>query len=309
MNPKIFPIVVTYNRKELLQRCLTALGNQTACFDRLMLIDNASSDGTQPLISQLLSKRNSGEPEICYARLEKNLGGAGGFSEGIRRAIELGAEWVWIMDDDAEPLEDAVERLLAVADDPRNVYGSLAINGDLIAWPTTLLMPEPIVVQRVSQVPPLAEVESLPFLGFMIHRDLVAKIGLPDAGFFIAADDAEYCMRARHIGARIFVAGESRILHPKADSYVVRIGGRNIICLRLPPWKRYYDTRNRLLIARKHFGFRIITQTLPSLAVRLMATLVCEPRKAAQSWAFMAGLVDGLLKLEGKRHQFWKIPQ
>lgn len=300
-------VVVTYNRLPLLRRCIESLYEQTSTPVNIFVIDNSSIDGTEAWgEEQSRSSRNS---NLKYVRLSENLGGAGGFSEGIRRAIELGAEWIWVMDDDAEPAVDAAERLLAVADDPRNVYGSLAVNGDSTSWPTTLLIPEPIVVHRACDVPALAEVESLPFLGFMIHRDLVAKIGLPAAGFFIAADDAEYCMRARQAGARIFVVGESRISHPKADSYVVSIGTRSITCLRLPPWKRYYDTRNRLLIARKHFGFRIITKTLPSLAVRLIATLACEPRKIAQCWAFVAGLIDGLLNLEGRRHQFWKIPQ
>lgn len=301
----VFAVVVTFNRLPLLKTCI-ALLQENQAVKQILIIDNASTDGTSEWVrSELLST----DSYVEYVLNKQNLGGAGGFSEGIGRAMELGAEWIWIMDDDAEPAEDAAEKLLAVANNPRDIYGSLAISGDSTSWPTTLLMPEPVVVDRVSQVPLLAEVESLPFLGFMIHRDLVAKIGLPDAGFFIAADDAEYCMRARRAGARIFVVGESRISHPKADSYVVRIGPHSITCLRLPPWKRYYDTRNRLLIARKHFGFRIITQTLPSLAVRLIATLACEPRKIAQCWAFVAGLIDGLLNLEGRRHQFWKIPQ
>jgi hypothetical protein len=147
----------------------------------------------------------------------------------------------------------------------------------------------------------------LPFLGFLIHRELVGKIGLPDAGFFIAADDVEYCVRARKAGARIIVAGKSHIEHPKSRPYEVRFPGFSLTALELPPWKRYYDTRNRLLIARKHYGVRLFSQTIPGSFVRMAAALVKEPRKLAQLKAFTAGFVDGLLGRKGRRHENWGI--
>jgi GT2 family glycosyltransferase len=143
----------------------------------------------------------------------------------------------------------------------------------------------------------------------MIHRSLVGKIGLPDSGFFIAADDIEYCMRAERAGARIIIAGRSHIEHPKSDRYTAKVLGRSLICLRLAPWKRYYDTRNRLLIARKYYGLRLLTQTVPGSCVRLFAALRYEPRKAAQFWAWCCGMFDGLLGIKGKRHERWGIRQ
>jgi GT2 family glycosyltransferase len=141
----------------------------------------------------------------------------------------------------------------------------------------------------------------------MIHRELVETIGLPDAGYFIAADDIEYCIRAERSGAQLIVAGRSQIEHPKSEIYEVRLPGRRLICLRLPPWKRYYDTRNRLLIARKYYGIRLLTQTIPGSFVRLLATMLNEPCKGAQLWAFFAGMVDGLLGIKGRRHTKWGI--
>jgi len=141
----------------------------------------------------------------------------------------------------------------------------------------------------------------------MIHRSLVDKIGLPDPGYFIAADDVEYCMRAVRSGARIFIAGQSRIEHPQAQTYLARLPGRELVCLRLPPWKRYYDTRNRLLIAREYYGVRLWTQTIPGSLLRLLACLIHEGRRPAQCWAFLAGFIDGLLGRKGRRHLAWGI--
>jgi len=212
-----------------------------------------------------------------------------------------------MMDDDAIPRPDTLAELPDIADNPANVYGSLAVNGETTSWLTTLLDDGQRSSEHADMVPARARVQSLPFLGFLVHRDLVERIGLPDAGYFIAADDIEYCLRAERAGAQIIVAGKSRIEHPKSERYVARVPGRSLICLRLPPWKRYYATRNRLLIARKYYGFKLLTQTIPGSIVRLFAALRNEPNRLSQIWAFLAGMVDGLLGLKRHRHTKWRI--
>lgn len=303
MNAEVAAIVVTHNRLEMLERCVSFLLEQTLRINQVVIIDNASKDGTE---SAFITHKN---PRILYIRLPQNNGGAGGFAQGLDIAIESGSDWVWMMDDDAEPHPTALEELMKVASDPNNVYGSLATCGADTSWTTTLLGPPVRSVDTVAEMPDHARVRSLPFLGFMIHRDLVQKIGLPDAGYFIAADDAEYCLRATRSGADIIIAGKSHIEHPRTQRYVARVLGNDVVCLRLAPWKRYYDTRNRLLIARKYYGFRLVTQTIPGSFVRLFAALLYEPRKPAQLWAFCAGMTDGLLGLKGRRHEKWRIPQ
>ncbi|WP_162247396.1 glycosyltransferase [Rhodanobacter sp. Root627] len=301
----IWAVVVTFNRKELLRSCVESLLAQSRKPDRILIVDNASTDGTLDMLitSGLL------EHEVEHLPLSENGGGAGGFSAGLQHSIRKGAHWIWMMDDDASPYPTALEELMEIAVDTTNVYGSLAVNGEDTSWTTTLLGENPRIVDKLTNVPEQSRVQSLPFLGFLIHRDLVNKIGLPDAGYFIAADDIEYCMRAERAGAEIIIAGKSRIEHPKSERYIARVPGRKLICLKLPPWKRYYDTRNRLLIARKYYGIKLVTQTIPGSFMRLWAALVHEPRKLSQLWAFTAGFVDGLLGLKGKRHNKWGIGQ
>lgn len=300
----IATVIVTYNRLALLRKALAAHAAQTLQPARLLIVDNASTDGTREMLA---AEGWLGRPGVELLTLPENTGGAGGFAAGMQHAFDNGAQWVWMMDDDAEPHPDALAELMRVATDPKQVYGSLAVCGDETSWLTTVLVPPLGEVDRPDDVPACAEVQSLPFLGFLIHRDLVARIGLPDAGYFIAADDVEYCVRAQRAGARVMMAGKSRIGHPKSRPYKVRILGRTLTCLALPPWKRYYDTRNRLLIARKHYGLRLFTQTIPGSLVRLVAALLKEPRKLAQLHAFAAGFIDGLLGIKGKRHAWWRI--
>lgn len=301
---RLATIVVTYNRKVLLEQCLLAIARQTKSPANIFVVDNASTDGTgEWLVSWLPAHLPHGE----RVPLPENVGGSGGFVGGLKAAIAADCDWIWMMDDDAEPHPDALAELMEVADNPDNIYGSLATNGDETSWLMTLLGDSPKTTCLVDDIPVQARVQMLPFLGFLIHRDLVAKIGLPDPGFFIAADDVEYCIRAQKAGAQIIVAGKSHIEHPKSRPYEVKLPGYTLTALELPPWKRYYDTRNRILIARKHYGIRLLTQTIPGSFVRLFATLALEPQKLMQLRAFAAGMLDGLAGIKGKRHGTWGI--
>lgn len=299
-------IVVTFNRRVLLERCLIAITHQSLPPERVLIVDNASTDGTRPWLDTWLPEHLPSGQLIC---LDQNKGGAGGFSEGLRLAINTGTDWAWMMDDDAEPHPDALEELMRVARDAGNIYGSVAIHGTDTSWRMSAVDDPRGTVWDAGNVPACADVTMLPFLGILVHRQLVTQIGLPDADFFIAGDDVEYCTRARVAGARILIAGRSRIEHPKSQPYAVKLPGYTLTALALPPWKRYYDTRNRLFIARKYYGLRFYTQTIPGSFVRLFAALVHEPRKPAQLWAWCCGMFDGLLGIKGKRHSKWGIKQ
>lgn len=306
-DPSAAVVVVTYNRKQLLLACLSALAGQHVRPARIHIIDNASTDGTAAVLAEAgwLAR-----DDVDYHRLADNSGGAGGFAAGLERALAQGADWVWMMDDDATSEPHALGALLEQARDPQNIYGSTAVAGPRLAWAMTVRgAGGPQRVEDPAELPAAGETEFLPFLGILVHRSLVARIGLPDAGFFLAADDVEYCLRAARAGARFILVAASRIEHPAAVTYPLRLPGRTLHCLALPPWKRYYDTRNRVLIARRYFGLRLFTQTLPSIVVRLLAALAHEPRKLAQVWASLAGLVDGVLGRKGRRHERWRIPQ
>src|SRR5256885_7130786 len=98
-------IVVTHDRRHMLAECLQALAGQTQPADRVLVVDNASTDGTREMVER-------DHPEVDVLALPTNEGGAGGFHEGMRRAYEDGAEWMWLTDDDTIPRADALEELL-----------------------------------------------------------------------------------------------------------------------------------------------------------------------------------------------------
>ena len=94
----VYAVVVTYNRYELLQQNLRAPINQSYSLARILVVDNASTDGT---LLNLAEDGWTDHPSIRVLALPDNTGGAGGFAAGMRHALELGADWLWMMDDDA----------------------------------------------------------------------------------------------------------------------------------------------------------------------------------------------------------------
>ncbi|MDW8464040.1 MAG: glycosyltransferase [Geminocystis sp.] len=127
-------IVVTYNRKKLLLECLEAIRRQTRPVQGIYIIDNASTDGTPEFLKENgyineLPPENLAKPwereftienlvdgkeiRVYYVRMHENTGGAGGFHEGVKRAYEKGYDWLWLMDDDVEPLPDGLHKQLS----------------------------------------------------------------------------------------------------------------------------------------------------------------------------------------------------
>lgn len=101
--PWVVAVVVTYNRPNDLERCLSALADQSHQVARTLVIDNASDEPTAQVLTRF--------PAVEVHRLDANYGSSGGFARGIELASLFDAEWVWVMDDDAVPQPDALERV------------------------------------------------------------------------------------------------------------------------------------------------------------------------------------------------------
>lgn len=119
---KLAIIVVTYKRQQLLEELLASFAQLTVAPWRIVIVDNEHSDETQDMVDEFREKadglwgttdadRKGGTSRVVYAPQTDNLGGAGGFSVGVKVAYDLGAEWFWVMDDDVAVLPDGIEKL------------------------------------------------------------------------------------------------------------------------------------------------------------------------------------------------------
>lgn len=219
--PTVCAVIVTFNRKELLTRTLDALYQQNFAVDHIIVIDNSSSDGTQ---AQLDILGYLAKPNLTYYLLMSNTGGAGGFHEGVKLAYKLGYEWLWLMDDDGYPTIDCLEHLL-VHRNQYDFYGPLVLSDKdykTCSFPITLPTSKVIIRNKKElleqQASTILEDVLIPFNGVLLSNKLVAKIGYPNAQFFIWGDDIEYTKRAKKFGARIATISDIEFYHPTAPN-------------------------------------------------------------------------------------------
>ena len=100
-------VVVTYNRATLLRKVLSRLTELPRVISVIHVCNNASVDNTIEVVEEFM--RN--DSRIVLHNFETNLGGAGGFSRGMRIAMSMGASWIGLMDDDLLIHENALEKL------------------------------------------------------------------------------------------------------------------------------------------------------------------------------------------------------
>ena len=211
---KIAAVIVTYNRKELLVKSIASVLRQTKGNPDVLVIDNASTDMTQDTVKELYEN----DSRVKYYNTGSNLGGAGGFSYGINYAVNLGYEYIWIMDDDTYPDECALENLLGVAEKLDGEFGFLS---SYVKWTdgSSCVMNIPTLCSKKwrcdipfhfeNRIIPL---ESTSFVSMFFSSNVVREVGLPIKEFFIWADDVEYSERISSRYASYFVY-DSQVVH------------------------------------------------------------------------------------------------
>jgi rhamnopyranosyl-N-acetylglucosaminyl-diphospho-decaprenol beta-1,3/1,4-galactofuranosyltransferase len=268
MTIPVAAVLVTRDRPGLLVEAVGGLLGQSRPVAAVVVFDNASA---VPAADALREAGLLDDPRIVLARSEVNLGGAGGYAGALARALELqpAPEWLWLMDDDAEPVPDALARLL---DAPA------AARGDTVAVCTAVRdvqgRIDPLHRCRLrGVVVPLgadayapgssATVDCASFVGLLVRAAAVRAAGLPLTEYFLGYDDAEWSLRLRARG-QIRLVPESVIVHKTA------IGGgaptrRSRLWNRLlgthytsSPWPLYwrdlYRVRNLMDLRRRHGG-------------------------------------------------------
>ncbi len=189
---KVAAIVVTYNRKELLYENIICLKKQSCKDVDILIIDNASDDGTKDYIKNFVDNKN-----VFYYNTGANLGGAGGFQYGVKKAVESGYKYVWLMDDDAMPQKNALHILMKVADKLNDNFGFLS---GKVLWKDMSICKMNIqkknLIEKVRDFNVnVQRIQMATFVSCFIRSDVIKDVGLPIKEFFIWADDLEYTRR------------------------------------------------------------------------------------------------------------------
>jgi rhamnopyranosyl-N-acetylglucosaminyl-diphospho-decaprenol beta-1,3/1,4-galactofuranosyltransferase len=251
--PRVVAVVVTFNRLGLLRTLVERL-EQVPERAEVLVGDTGSTDGTGEWLAGLGGR-------VRARTLTENGGGARGFHDGLEWAVDLEADLVWLMDDDGLPDPGCLARLLEETD--LDFWGPLVVDEieqDRLVFPIRLpggtrVVHELVDVQRAATAGRIDGIV-IPFNGVLVTRELVERIGLPRAEYFIWGDDHEYRLRAEAAGARIATVVDAQVRHPAVGSLgTPMLFGRTTYNDTPSDLKHYCMARNNLLNLREYRGW------------------------------------------------------
>jgi GT2 family glycosyltransferase len=234
----IAAVVVTYNRLVLLRECLDAISRQTYQVCKIVVINNASTDGTTEFLQKIDNK------DLFVKSFEKNIGGAGGFAEGIAIATKMGVDAIWIMDDDTIPQTDALDNLIRILKRKENI----GFVNSKVVWTDGNIhqMNIPGYVNHYDLGGGLYAVRSASFVSLLVPSKIVKEVGLPYREFFIWVDDAEFTSRIVKAGYKGYLTTSSIVIHKTTTNYGASIKTATLESA----WKFYYYMRNGMFASR-----------------------------------------------------------
>ncbi len=260
---KIAAVIVTYNRNQLLERCIEHLRTQSRKLDTIIIVNNGSTDGT----TEWLDTQN--DLDVIH---QENVGGSGGFYRGIQYAYEKEFDWIWCMDDDVYPELDCLEKLLLHCDSKtgaicplRKQKGEIFLSEVKRFNLTNPFKSLHAYELRKEDIEGKQEVsiEGFAFEGPLFKRESIKAVGLPKKDLFILYDDSDYCYRIVKAGFTVKLATDAIMNKEKFfndDSREEQI--------QKSKWKLYYHIRNTVYFNRT-YGKNWWVRNFRSLCVML----------------------------------------
>ena len=269
-------LIVTYNRKEYLLKLIGALKKQNYPIKKILIFDNFSNDGTPEILKEHgyidsieIKKINSKKVdniEFNFYRNDKNTGGSGGFSEGMKIAKKFNTKYIWMMDDDVLPHEDCLEKLVKNMSKNRKMCipnRTCEIYQDFVT--TSINMKNILKKERerydINEIEnKVTDIAIVPFEGPLVDTELIDQIGYPNGNLFIFYDDTDYSYRAQKVTKIGFI--KDAILERQinfADNTSKKLN-----------WRDYYMMRNGYWFDNQH-GENFIIKKVKPLFIFLVA--------------------------------------
>ena len=297
-------VIVTFNRKELLKQAIESLLNQTLLPQKVIVIDNNSTDGTQEMITKLYSNNSL----VKYCHLSQNNGGSAGFYAGLKKALkEEDADWISLSDDDAIYAEDYFEKLSqAHFDHPDvKVLSGTVLNGNhqietlhrrrIKNWNILSDYEVPVEEYQTNFFYDL-----FTFVGVVISKEIIKQVGLPQKDFFIWFDDSEYSLRVHKL-TKVLNVSDAKVYH--------KVKAKSENNQWYPNWREYYGMRNRIQVIKKYGHPYLLTRAyfIALLARKLIGNTVKSERKGYRRFMyrlFWDGFRDGIKNNLGKNNNY-----
>lgn len=287
---RIVAVVVTYNRRELLEQTLAGIEAGELTPDTVIIVNNASTDATEEYLG---GYRSSLATDIVH--LPQNVGGAGGFTVGIDRALNRhAADLVWAMDDDTEPTENTLSEAYRAWADYSPVRAERpAVVASKVVWTNgqdhpmntmrTMFAAGPDRTARAAAVG-ARPIRSASFVSILMDAAAMRATDLPLADFFIWNDDFEYTTRLIHHSNGI-----------ATERSVARHHTKTFGTTDAKPGPRFYnDVRNKLWVFCARRTLTPLEKLLygGSTARLWVSTLLRTDEKKTYTGYFLKGLQD-----------------
>ena len=214
---RIFAVVLNWNGWRDTLECLKSLQALDYPDLEIVLVDNGSTDDS-------VGRLRAQHATLPILETGRNLGFAGGSNVGIRYALQEGADYVWLLNNDTVVAPDALSHMVgtAEADSTVGLVGSVlryaheparvqAWGGGRVRW----LLGIP---QHLTDAAAAARSDYIVGASLLIRREVLERIGLLDEGFFLYWEDADFGLRARRAGWRLAVAGDAVVYHKEGGT-------------------------------------------------------------------------------------------
>ena len=297
--PFVVSVILNTNRRQDTLECLASLTKSTYANHKIIVLDNASNDGSVMAIQ-------TSYPEVQIIELTKNLGYAGNNNVGINAALAQGADWVWVLNEDTIIAPDSLAQLIEVteSDTQIGIVGPMVYHHDepefiqsaggkmSRTWqPSHLAQNQPDQGQFTTP----HQVDWLVGCAILVKAAVIKQIGLLDERFFYYWEETEWCIRASKKGWLLVHVPQAKLWHKGVQ--------RNY---QPKPSLMYYDTRNKLLLLAKHHAPIFAWFATGSRILRTLVSWTVKPKwrsRREHRDAMWYGLLDFL------RQRWGQMPQ
>jgi hypothetical protein len=250
MTPRVALLVLSYNGVDLTLNCLASLCRSDYPQLDVILVDNASQDNTVEAVRAAF-------PQVHVIPLRENLGYAAGNNVGIQAALDWGADYVFLINNDTTLEADCVSILVRTAQaNPRiGMLGPMVYTweeghvissaGGVVDWHSADAYNLGAGEVDRGQYP-AGQVDFINGCGLMVTRAAIERAGMLDTKFFMYWEETDWCLRVRKAGFDVWFEPAARMRH-KAPIHHQDLG----------PTTLYYVTRNRLLFCARHAPFHL----------------------------------------------------
>ncbi len=222
--PLVYGIVLNFNGKRLLLETLASIKQIVYPNFKIMVVDNGSTDGSQAAMREHYS-------EVSLIENEKNLGFGEGNNIGMRYALQHGAEWVLLLNNDIAVAPDLLTHMMNVAtsDAPIGILGPkiyyhdqpdrIWFAGASINYWAGLTAHRGIREVDRGQYDRVADSDYITGCTMLIRREALERIGMFDPIYFPAySEDADLCVRAARAGYRLVYVPQAKVWHKVSSS-------------------------------------------------------------------------------------------